>query len=53
VDVLKCIYGCPLDVTSNNFVPLFEVNNCVVLMFLLFHPFVASAVMMCKMDRAI
>ncbi|XP_062166562.1 BTB/POZ domain-containing protein FBL11 isoform X4 [Alnus glutinosa] len=24
VDVLKCIYGCPLDVTSNNFVPLFE-----------------------------
>ncbi|XP_059463633.1 BTB/POZ domain-containing protein FBL11 isoform X2 [Corylus avellana] len=24
VDVLKCIYGCTLDVTSNNIVPLFE-----------------------------
>jgi hypothetical protein len=53
VDVLKCIYGCTLDVTSNNFVPLFEVNSCIVLMFPLFHPFVASTVMMCSMDQAI
>lgn len=24
VDVLKCIYGCPLHITPNNFIPLFE-----------------------------
>ncbi|TXG58310.1 hypothetical protein EZV62_016139 [Acer yangbiense] len=24
MNTLKCIYGCPLDVTSNNFLPLFE-----------------------------
>jgi hypothetical protein len=53
VNVLNCIYGCPMDVISNNLVPLFEVNNCIVLMFILFNPFVASAVMMGKMDRAI
>jgi hypothetical protein len=53
VDVFKCIYGCLVDVTSNNLVPLFEVNNCIVLMFILFNPFVASVVMMGKMDRAI
>ncbi|KAK4834351.1 hypothetical protein QYF36_021203 [Acer negundo] len=24
MNILKCIYGCPLDVTSNNLLPLFE-----------------------------
>ncbi|KAL5743171.1 hypothetical protein ACOSP7_029903 [Xanthoceras sorbifolium] len=24
MNILKCIYGCPLDVTSSNFLPLFE-----------------------------
>ncbi|GAY33217.1 hypothetical protein CUMW_006220 [Citrus unshiu] len=24
IDILKCIYGCPLDVTSDNFLALFE-----------------------------